>query len=579
MPTGEAETQMARRQVLLTFNTLASVLDVWRDQLSQSAILIPPEASDGGDLASEFRLDLALPLVGRQGPLICQVVQRIPDGSVAARIPEMPPRVVDILRGFEALFLEAKDLLIARGEVTPFDPAAATPQAERKGAPAPPAIDEAPPAESPPAEAPREPASSARMPARRAVRGYPLPALTGKTPRRQGKLDDRSLRGGLLDLAAESATGVLVVAGAGQPARTGYFSDGGLLGWRVEPVIEEETLGSLLVRSRQISEEQRQQAFALCEKHGTRMGETLVAHGVLPADQLAPALGRQIDFQLKQALISRPGEWSFYALDSLPDCDFGAPPLHVLSALHRALVNHAKTLNPRNVQAAIQPRLQLFPEIRAEYRAMVGRGSWTRVEQDLLLAIRRKPVKLVELLKLDPTGVEGPVAMLAWIELGVVLTHTVAPKSVAMGDEALAERIRSKRARVDSDNYFDILELHWISSAGDLDAAYEKMRNEFSRNAYVQLGAELLADVDHIAGQVQLAFNNLRDEVRRRRYRAEIIDPEMIARVAELLAERGEAAIAAKDRDQAIDCLAKAYELNPEERRFKDGLRRAQAMR
>ena len=75
--------------------------------------------------------------------------------------------------------------------------------------------------------------------------------------------------------------------------------------------------------------------------------------------------------------------------------------------------------------------------------------------------------------------------------------------------------VRSKRARSETDNYFDILEMHWISTAGDLDAAYEKIRNEFSRNAYVQLGAELIADVDAIAGQIQLAYNNLRDETRR----------------------------------------------------------------
>lgn len=560
---------MARRQATLRLAHLAEVLSVWNDQLAQGAVVVPPHPTDGSELAGEFRLDLVLPLVGRQGPIVCQIVQRMPDGSVAARIPEMPDKIQELFQSFQVLFDEARALLLERGEL---GVAAASEDAT------PEAVE--PTAGSDVPQGSTAEASAVQLPPRRAgPRGYPIPALSGLSPSRSGRLDDRSLRGGLLELSVQGGTGVLVVSATGQPVRYGYFDGGGPVGWRNEPAISEETLGALMVRSNLLAEGQDAQVYAYAERHGLRLGETLIALGLVQPDQLAAALSQQVEFQLKQALVPRPGEWSFYELSALPAADFGSPPLHVLSTLHRALVNHARTLPARNVQAAIQPRLQLFPDVAEAYRGVVGRGAWTRVEQDILLAMRRKPAKLVDILKLDPTGIEGPVAVLALMELGVVTLSPVAPKGASAGDEAVAERIRSKRARSETDNYFDILEMHWISTAGDLDAAYEKIRNEFSRNAYVQLGSELIADVDAIAGQIQLAYNNLRDETRRRRYRAEIIDADLMARVSEELAQRGDAAIAAKNRELAIDCWGKAQELNPEDRRFKDGLKRAQSMR
>ena len=83
---------MAVRHTRLDLSELARFLKVWKDEVGKGMIVIPPDAEEG-ELALEFKLDLRLPLIGRVGPITCQVVHKGPHG-VAARIPEMPDKVL-----------------------------------------------------------------------------------------------------------------------------------------------------------------------------------------------------------------------------------------------------------------------------------------------------------------------------------------------------------------------------------------------------------------------------------------------------------------------------------------------------
>ena len=83
---------MAVRQTTLDLKRVSDFVRAWHGGLSQQAVVIPA-GHEEGELAPEFKLDLILPALGRVGPLTCQIIQRMPDGSVAARIAESGPEL------------------------------------------------------------------------------------------------------------------------------------------------------------------------------------------------------------------------------------------------------------------------------------------------------------------------------------------------------------------------------------------------------------------------------------------------------------------------------------------------------
>ena len=54
------------------------------------------------DVANEFKLDLLVPLIGRQGPIPAQVVHRGPDGSIGVHLPDIPGPVQKAIDGLLA---------------------------------------------------------------------------------------------------------------------------------------------------------------------------------------------------------------------------------------------------------------------------------------------------------------------------------------------------------------------------------------------------------------------------------------------------------------------------------------------
>jgi tetratricopeptide (TPR) repeat protein len=125
---------------------------------------------------------------------------------------------------------------------------------------------------------------------------------------RSGELAMRPLPAVLLDLHEGRATGRLVLK-RGRVTKIVDLADGDPVS--ASSTLRDETLGSFLVSSGVITEEQHRQAVQRAASRGGKLGEALIALGMLTPDQLIDQLGQQSRNKLVQALRWSQGSWRF----------------------------------------------------------------------------------------------------------------------------------------------------------------------------------------------------------------------------------------------------------------------------
>src|SRR5437868_12318215 len=116
---------------------------------------------------------------------------------------------------------------------------------------------------------------------------------------RSGELATRPLPAVLLDLHEDLATGTLVLK-RGRVSKSVELVNGNPVSTTSTP--RDETLGHFLVSSGVISEEQHRDAVQRSVASAGKLGEALVAMGVLTVEQLIEQLGKQARHKLVQAL-------------------------------------------------------------------------------------------------------------------------------------------------------------------------------------------------------------------------------------------------------------------------------------
>jgi hypothetical protein len=95
----------------------------------------------------------------------------------------------------------------------------------------------------------------------------------------------------------------------------------------------------------------------------------------------------------------------------------------------------------------------------------------------------------------------------------------------AIDHEAVRARIRARRALVDEGDYFSLLGVSRSATSYDIRRAYSTLRNEFDPgNLLTPLTADLGEDLALVLEMLDEAYEILRDQVRRDRYRRALED-------------------------------------------------------
>jgi tetratricopeptide (TPR) repeat protein len=125
---------------------------------------------------------------------------------------------------------------------------------------------------------------------------------------RSGELAMRPLPAVLLDLHEDIVTGRLTLR-RGKVSKSVDLVNGNPVSTASTP--RDETLGHFLTSTGVITEDQHREAVQRAAKEGNKLGEALVAMGVLTVQQLIDQLGKQARHKLVQALRWPQGAWRF----------------------------------------------------------------------------------------------------------------------------------------------------------------------------------------------------------------------------------------------------------------------------
>ena len=130
-----------------------------------------------------------------------------------------------------------------------------------------------------------------------------------------------------------------------------------------------------------------------------------------------------------------------------------------------------------------------------------------------------------------------PAVAITLVELGILTVRSGgavatggraprrAPPTDVIDHEAVRARIRARRALVDEGDYFALLGVSRNATSYDIRRAYTTLRQEFDPGSILTvLTADLGEDVALVLEMLDEAYDILRDQVRRDRYRRALED-------------------------------------------------------
>lgn len=556
---------MAVRATSWDLSDLDTFLREFETHIDNDTVVVPAAAIDGDELSVQFNLDLVLPFSGRHGPVRCNVLRVLPNGDTAAQVPEWPDEVAEAIEGVFTTIERVKQHLLDLGDVVlPGEVKEVI--VER--------VVHAPSTTAAPTEEAYEDGYSDE---RRRTYGYEVPDVLESEPLAQGALTGRSLRDYLVEIALNQTTGLLTIVQEDGTQRYGFWVDGGPVGWRREPLDEEETLGGLLKKAEKVTEEHVQQALDIMDSEGCKQGEALVRMGLLRPGQIPVVLKRQCAFILQMVLRTNEGVWAFFPVTEFPQ-RFAIPPINVPEVLFRAMMNHAKNVTSEKLYTMLRPRLENFISVRPSARDALESFAWDEGESKLVqLFTQPDPLRIRKLFSITPMTKAGTAGTIwALNEMGFIDFGDVEDPEQKL--RRIRGPIMKKLEVIRAANLFDVLEVHWITTPAEITASHKKLKNRYDPVVFGDVPAELGEALGEIGSRLDAALEQLTESESRRAARIDLVGDELVADAAEALVKRGAAAVRERDKPLAIECFAKACDLVPDNDDYSAGLEGARAM-
>ena len=413
------------------------------------------------------------------------------------------------------------------------------------------------------------PQVAAASPPGRVAAAASVSAELGEATHR-GQVNESDLTKLLMQLYTDRAVGVLEVQG-GVAMRRAFFKQGGIVAWEAEPVLEEECLGVLLVRSGRLTEDQLKQTLSMMNETGMKQGECLIEMGVYTFPQIVMSLMTQVEIVTKNLFGEPGGSYSFHPRKDLGR-DFITPPMKSPGFLFKYFKRHFATIKHEEVLALETP-------LRDSYTRL-GEANWddfrlSKVERGLIDILARKSYRYREVFRVSNVGRNATSqALLTLVEMGVLSfvddedTEQIATRWRAqLGRKLLLQR---------DQNPFEMLEIHWTSRTTQVEDAFERLCAEYE--GYGR-GKVLPPDVDalrqDILTNLRGAYELVKDTALRQDTRKKHYEPQQHEFSADLLFSQGEMLMVRQQWVTVIDNFERAIELMPTVPKYRQFLQQA----
>lgn len=292
-----------------------------------------------------------------------------------------------------------------------------------------------------------------------------------------------------------------------------------------------ESLVSFLVQRGDLAADTAAQIEHRIPVYGRHAGAALIARGLLEQGELWPVLRSHAEWVLAQLLLIERG--SVQIEDPVPERLAAEPAVFggatgaevLVEVIQRALLPAQATVYLGSESATLVPggAFGLLSEcaLSPKITSLVRRAAQVTIAE-LLADAHDEPMLpciLHALCVLDVLKAEEPSARPA--PRASRLRQAAAPDH--LDDEALRAKVQARRALVDDGDYFALLGVPRRATGYDIRRSYMELRRQFDPGQVLRPNTlDLQEDVDTILEVLDEAYEILRDQQRRERYRRAI---------------------------------------------------------
>lgn len=295
--------------------------------------------------------------------------------------------------------------------------------------------------------------------------------------------------------------------------------------------IDGESLVAFLSQRGDISGEAASRIGRKLPQFGRHAGAALIAQGHLRQEDLWPALRSHAEWIITRIVGLARGGASLERvvpprLAAEPSVFGGATGAEVLIEVVRRAITPSDAqswLGGANAELSPGESESLLSECAlSEYELGLVRNASGSSVGDL---VERAQIEVPELANVLFALVELGVLRARATSVGSARKARRAPVADVIDHDAVRARIRARRALVDDGDYFALLGVSRNSTSYDIRRAYTALRNEFDpSNLLTPLTADLSEDLALILEILDEAYDILRDQTRRDRYRRALED-------------------------------------------------------
>lgn len=550
---------MATRRATKQYADEQTFLQDYQENISKSAVTLDASCYRG-ELADNIKLDLRFADRSRIGPIEAQVIFRGDEGVVAVRLMEVPVELHQRYETIQQSFKSEDDLILEQ--------ALATGQVVLKAE------------HDQQVEALQLEVETLRQQLAILVhkveqleqtgisrRGFQIPKIQGREPIFRGQM--AQWMNFLIQVQSNLRTGVAVIHVDGIE-RYALFQEGAIVAWKSDPVIEEETLGQLLLQGGRITNAQLKTALQTLQQSELRLGKILQSMNLLTESEVNGALHSQMLWIFQKVLSIQQGTFEFYTFDRLPEL-YPWKSIQPVVPLYAKLRETGLQRNPQQMVAQLNgvhnQRIQIQPSL-AQLRDSI---DWTRDEASWIDGLNNGARTVAQALQ-AASQKQVELAVMLWALLQMNFIQFVAP---AQKVEPIVGKLQEKIKQIQAGTHFDVLEVHWISTKSEIDAKYQLLMSELNVQGHPNVPSALQGKIPEILSGVYQAYAALQDDNARRTYRASIIESHHIAQAATLLGQQAQQALQNGDKRGSLAAFTKALELQPTEVKWVQGLREA----
>ena len=325
-------------------------------------------------------------------------------------------------------------------------------------------------------------------------RGFTLPKYKGQEPIVRGEMTQWT--GFLVQIQSNQRTGLVVIEADGVE-RFALIKDGNIVAWRSDPMVEEETLGQLLLGSEQLESSQLTAALDKMHQTGQRLGEVLQSMEVMSESQIYAAIHSQLEYVFRKVLSIRSGQFAFYAFNSLPEI-YPWNPIQPISLLVDKLREASQGMNPQHLLSSLRGVQAQHVAASPMLRQVSATIEWEGQEEDWLKDIQSGKSSVGQMLQNARTQ-NVQLARLLWSLMQLQLIQFVQPKKK---QNPIAARLQEKLKAIESGTHFDVLEVHWITTKAEIVPKYQYLMGELNVQGDPSVPSVLQSRIPEVLGGV-----------------------------------------------------------------------------